>query len=130
MAGLIVLDASVLIAHQDPTDVHHERAIELLEAHVDQSLRASPLTVAEVLVEHVERGNVEGGRRWLRDLRVEEVGFGGDASMRLAALRVQTRLKFPDCCVLLAAQDAAADTIATFDDRLAAAARRLSLSVA
>ncbi len=130
MAGLIVLDASILIAHQDPTDVHHERAVDLLEAHAEVSLRASALTVAEVLVEHVEREDVDGGLRWLRALGLQEVGFGADASVGLATLRARTRLKLPDCCVLLAARDARADTIATFDDRLAAAAEGLGLSVA
>lgn len=53
-----------------------------------------------------------------------------DAARRLAALRVDTRLKLPGCCVLLAAQDAGADTVATFDDRLGAAAEGLGISVA
>jgi predicted nucleic acid-binding protein len=127
---LIVLDASVLIAHQDPTDVNHERAVDSLEAHAEVSLSASALTVAEVLVEHVERDDVDSGLRWLRTLGVQEVGFGPDASVRLATLRARTRLKLPDCCVLLAAQDTRADTIATFDDRLGASAQALGLNVA
>ena len=62
---------------------------------------------------------------------MEEVPLGRDAARRLAALlRVDTRLKLPDCCVLLAAQDAGADTVATFDDRLGAAAEGLGISVA
>ncbi|MDQ3769143.1 MAG: type II toxin-antitoxin system VapC family toxin [Actinomycetota bacterium] len=130
MAGLIVVDASVLIAHQDPADSHHDRALWTLAAHAGRPFGASPLTVAEILVEHVTRGNVAAAGRWLKGLGVEEVPFGLDASMRLAALRARTRLKLPDCCVLLAAQDAGADTIATFDDRLAAAGRQLGVSVA
>jgi predicted nucleic acid-binding protein len=46
----------------------------------------------------------------------------------LAALRAGTGLKLPDCCVLQAAEQAHAG-IATFDDRLAAAARELGVDV-
>jgi predicted nucleic acid-binding protein len=45
---------------------------------------------------------------------------------RLAALRVETRLRLHDCCVLLAAQDADG-TVLTFDDRLEREATRLGL---
>lgn len=44
---MIVLDASVLIAHFDSTDAHHDRAGELLllAADQDQTLGASPITL-------------------------------------------------------------------------------------
>ncbi|CAN5270673.1 hypothetical protein BH20ACT16_BH20ACT16_13150 [soil metagenome] len=42
-------------------------------------------------------------------------------------LRASTKLKLPDCCVILAAQQARG-TILTFDDRLAAVARKLALA--
>lgn len=128
MAGLTVLDASVLIAHFDKEDAHHDRAGQILEAAGD--LRASVITLAEALVTPTRRGALETARTNLARLGVEEVPFGPDASMRLAALRAQTRLKLPDCCVLLAAQDARADMIATFDDRLASATEGMGLSVA
>lgn len=128
MAGLTVLDASVLIAHFDFEDAHHDRAGRILEAAGD--LRASVITVAEALVTPTRRGALDTARADVAKLGIEEVPFGPEASTRLAALRSQTRLKLPDCCVLLAAQDAGADTIATFDDRLAAAAQGLGLSVA
>lgn len=130
MARLIVLDASVLVAHQEPGDAHHVRATRTLEAHAGARFRASPLTVAELLVAPVALGTLDIARGWLKSLGIEEVPFGLDASRRLASLRAQTRLKLPDCCVLLAAQDAEADTIATFDDRLGAAVEGLGLSVA
>ena len=40
-----------------------------------------------------------------------------------------TRLKLPDCCVVLAAQQRAA-AVLTFDDRLAAACERLGVPLA
>jgi len=39
-------------------------------------------------------------------------------------MRAEVGLKLPDCCVLLAAQDASAQTILTFDDALTQAAER------
>lgn len=128
MAGLTVLDASVLIAHFDEADAHHARAGEILARA--GALRASVVTLAEALVTPTRRGMLETARAGLARLGVDEVTLGEDAAVRLAELRAQTRLKLPDCCVLLAAQDAGADTIATFDDRLAAAAQGLGLSVA
>jgi predicted DNA-binding protein (UPF0278 family) len=38
-----------------------------------------------------------------------------------------TGLKMPDCCVLLAAQDATAEAVLTFDEALAREAERLGL---
>lgn len=51
------------------------------------------------------------------------VAVGTDAPERPAHLRSATRLKLPDCCVLLAAQDVRATTVLPFDDRLRVAAR-------
>jgi predicted nucleic acid-binding protein len=39
-------------------------------------------------------------------------------------LRAETRLKLPDCCVLLAAEQVSDAHVATFDDRLDVAARQ------
>lgn len=52
-----------------------------------------------------------------------------DAAVRLASLRATTRLKLPDCCVVLAAQQHAA-AVLTFDGRLAAASERLGVALA
>jgi predicted nucleic acid-binding protein len=115
LAGVIVLDAGVLIAHLDATDGHHDRAAELLLLAADQAqpLGASPITLAAAV---------------LGQLGVCAVDLPLDAAVRLAALRAATTLKLPDCCVLLAA-DQVADAVATFDDRLAGAARSHGLTV-
>lgn len=80
-----------------------------------------------------ERGSARLGRlaqaaAALDQLRVCAVDLPPDAPLRLAALRAGTKLKLPDCCVLLAA-DQAGDAVATFDDRLADAARTHGLAV-
>lgn len=123
---MIVLDASVLIAHLDADDAHHGRATRLLLATVDEPLGASPLTLAEVLVGPARAGRVELAEGALRELGVEVVPLDGDAPRGLAQLRVRTQLRLPDCCVLLAARTSGG-YVATFDDRLHRAAAELGL---
>jgi hypothetical protein len=62
----------------------------------------------------------------IETLGVAEIPLGADAPARLARLRAQTGLKLPDCCVLLAAQDAAARSILSLDERLVAAAEHVA----
>jgi predicted nucleic acid-binding protein len=50
LAGVIVVDASVLIAHLDERDALHQRAVERLLEAADQPLACSPITLADVLV--------------------------------------------------------------------------------
>jgi predicted nucleic acid-binding protein len=125
---MIVLDACVLIAHLESTDLHHDRATRLLVDLADEPLGASQLTLAEVLVGPARTGEMDTVQGALRTLDVTPIALPEDAPARLAALRAGTRLRLPDCCVLLAAQDAEG-AVATFDDRLAAAASTLGLAV-
>ena len=124
---MILLDASVLIAQLDERDALHARAQEALLETADQPLGCSAITLAEVLVGPARQGRLDAARAALAELEIEEVRLGDDAAVRLAQLRADTGLKLPDCCVLLAAQDAAADAVLTFDDALALAAERLRL---
>jgi len=41
VAGVIVLDASVLIAYLDDGDAHHDRAMMVLEREIDDDFSAS-----------------------------------------------------------------------------------------
>jgi predicted nucleic acid-binding protein len=118
---LIVLDASVLIAHLDAADAHHRRADELLHALSPEPLGASPITLAEVMVGPARAGKLNLAATTLALLDVAPVDLESDAPMRLAMLRASTGLKLPDCCVLLAAERSGG-VLSTFDDRLAAAA--------
>lgn len=127
---MIVVDASVLIAHLVADDLHHERAVEMIDDSIDQTLAVSPLTLAEVLVEPARTGRLDDAHTALATLRVRTVELDAHSSTRLAVLRADTGLKLPDCCVLLAAQDAPADAILTLDKRLAAAAEGLGIAVA
>jgi predicted nucleic acid-binding protein len=123
---VIVLDANVLIAHLDQHDAHHKAATERLLDLADQPFGASPITLAEVLVAPSRAGSLPAAQAALRTLEISELSLPPNAAERLAALRVETGLKLPDCCVLLAAETVAG-TVLTFDDGLAreAARRRL-----
>jgi predicted nucleic acid-binding protein len=122
----MVLDASVLIAHFDQHDALHTRATEHLLAAADQQFGASSITLAEILVGPTRTGQLSLAQAALRALDVIELPLPPSTATRLAALRVETALKLPDCCVLLAAQEADG-VVLTFDDRLARAAARLGL---
>jgi predicted nucleic acid-binding protein len=118
MARVIVADASGLIAYLDEHDVHHEAAITELIA-VDQIL-VHPLTLTEVLVRPVALG-VAGDVL----ARLEAIGMtvvSGDFDpLALAELRSSTRLKLPDCVVVLTARRHRAGVL-TFDERVRAVA--------
>ena len=114
---MIVLDASVLIAFFDPADAHHVDAVALLDTEAGEPWGINTLNLAEVLAGPIAAGRGHVVLEALEELGVEEIGFPPDAASRLAGLRAGTRLKMPDCCVLLAAQ-VARGRVATFDDRL------------
>ncbi|HEV7528829.1 MAG TPA: PIN domain-containing protein [Solirubrobacteraceae bacterium] len=120
MDGLTVLDASVLIAYFGPGDAHTEKSATLLAQA--ESLAASTITLAEVLVGAARTGRAGEMLDALADLSVEEVPLGKGSAEGLALLRAETGLRIPDCCVLLAADAASAEAVATFDERLAKAA--------
>ncbi len=125
---MTVLDASVLIAHFDATDAHHRPAGTPLAAGADEPLAASARTLAEVLVGPARAGQLDRGTAAVRELGVTSVGLADDAPARLAMLRATTALGLPDCCVLLAAEQANA-AVATLNARLATAARERGLTV-
>jgi predicted nucleic acid-binding protein len=125
---VIVLDASVLIAHLEATDAHHDRATELLVDAANESLGVSPLTLADVLVGPARSGKLDAAQTFIRELEIATIPLADDAPVRLATLRAGTRLRLPYCCVLLAAESTDAQ-VATFDDRLASSASALGLTV-
>ena len=125
---MIVLDASILIAFLDSEDNHHAAAEQLLTQAVDDDLAVNTLTLAEVLVAPVRNGRLDAVLAALHALEVQELNFPVDTAVRLAQLRVTAGLKMPDCCALLAAEEAAA-SVASFDERLAQAAEMRNLPV-
>jgi predicted nucleic acid-binding protein len=125
---VIVLDASVLIAHLDERDAHHKRATRLLADTGAEPFGASTITLAETLVAPTRAGRLEDVIAALRRLGVDELPLGDEAAVKLAQLRADGGSKLPDCCVLLAAQEHGG-TVASFDTTLLTAAEALGLSV-
>lgn len=119
----IVLDASVLIAFFNSRDAHHAAAVRILDEACAEDLVLSSISLAEVLVGPARSGDEESALRALARLDIAEETLPADGAVQLARLRAGTGLKMPDCCVLLAAQTANAQAVATFDSRLARAAR-------
>lgn len=127
---MIVADASVLIAHLEASDPHHARATEMLIEHAGSPLGASTITLAEVLVGPAQGGRLEEARAALDTLGVLELSLEPGSPTRLAALRSRVGLKLPDCCVLLAAVEADADVLLTFDRALSRAAGEVGVATA
>lgn len=119
---MIVFDASVLIAHFSERDKHHAQAGPLVAAAVGRPCAASAITLAEVLVGPTRVGTADRMRGVLDAMRVASIAVGADDPAALASIRATTGLTFPDCCVLLAAQQVGATAVLTFDERLGAAA--------
>jgi len=125
---MIVLDASVLIAHLNPAAAHHVDATGLLLNAPPGSLLVHSMTLAEVLVGGARIGSGAQMRKDLMATGIRITPHDQDEPLRLAELRVTTGLKLPDCCVLDAAISNSA-SVATFDRALAAAAVRHGVSV-
>ena len=126
---MIILDASVLIAHLESSDSHHDRATDILLENCDDEFASSTVTLAEVLVGAILAGRGEPARDALAELQIQTIGLAADAAWELAQLRVRTGLKLPDCCVLYAARLQSPAQVATFDARLAAGAATLGIAI-
>jgi predicted nucleic acid-binding protein len=128
MAGLVVLDASALIALHDSEDRHHSWARGIFLETIDAALSMSVLTYAEVLVHPTRAGKVAEFQRNIAGLGIEIVTVAADDGPALAHLRASTSLKMPDVIVLHLAAGLGA-SLATTDRGLAAEATRSGVSV-
>ncbi|CAN5568558.1 hypothetical protein BH23ACT6_BH23ACT6_07650 [soil metagenome] len=124
---MIALDASVLIAHFNPSDTHHHEATHILLDSGPEAMMAHGITLAEILVGAVRAGRHDAMLRDLQAMDVATAPTDEDEPVRLAHLRVGSGLKLPDCCVLDVGMRHAA-VVATFDSALSAAVRRYGLS--
>jgi len=119
---LIVLDASVMIAILDGSDVHFADAKRIFFDNAAERFVAHRVTLAETLVQPAR-----GARESAMSNALDALGVGRldepDDPIELARLRADSGLRMPDSCVLHAAMRDRAK-LATFDDRLAAAARQ------
>lgn len=123
---MIVLEASVVIAHFAVRDAHSERALEILDA--EEELAIHPLTMAEVLTRPAREGREDHYRDRIAVIGIEQLPVPVDQPLALARLRATTPLKLPDCCVLAAAMETGA-SLATFDATLARVAQEHGVAV-
>lgn len=122
---MIVLDASVLIAHLID-DAHAARALEIIDT--EEELLIHPMTLAECLVGPVRVNRESEALATIDALGIEQLPFSDRQPVVLARLRASTPLKLPDCCVLAAALQTGA-TLATFDTTLARVATEHGVTV-
>jgi predicted nucleic acid-binding protein len=124
----LVLDANILIAFLDADDFHHTWTTNFLVERVASTFAASAINVAEALVYPALNGVLERAKSALATLELLVTDVAASDADALARLRASTRLRMPDACALLAAQEQSA-ALVTFDQRLASAARTLGLVV-
>ena len=124
---MIVLDATVLIAHLAGDDLYADRALDIIDTEEDLALH--PLTLAECLVGPARLHREDEALQTITRLGIGQLPLGPQQPLALAKLRASTSLKLPDCCVLSAAIETGA-RLATFDDRLAWVAREQGIEVA
>lgn len=123
---MIALDACVLIAHFSTRDPHAERALNILDT--EEELVIHPLNLGEVLVGPARSSRAQRVMSAVESLGVMEIDMEAGQPLELAQLRARFGLRLPDCCVLAAALTTRA-SVATFDKKLARAARELGLEV-
>jgi len=116
--ALIVLDTSVVIAHLDPDDAHHERATAVLLEHADDDLRLPASAYAETLVDPGRSGRLDEVRNAIDQLGLRIEPIGKEIAERAASLRARTRgPRLPDALVLACGEVLEADAIVTADRR-------------
>jgi predicted nucleic acid-binding protein len=116
--ALIVLDASVAIAHLDPDDALHASATTALLAHAADDLRLPASAYAESLVDPARKGRLDEARNALAALQFQIVPIDRLLAERAASLRAHERgLRLPDALVLACGELLDADVILTADRR-------------
>ncbi|MDH6277547.1 putative nucleic acid-binding protein [Aurantimicrobium minutum] len=125
---MIVLDANVLIAAFDSSDLHHEWAITFLRDTAAEELMISTLTYAEILVAPIRADRLKEFRKGIDSLGFIIDDIASEDAEDIARLRSETGLKMPDVIVLHTALKHAA-SLATADSSLTRKAAALGTTV-
>jgi predicted nucleic acid-binding protein len=116
--ALIVLDASVVIAHLDPSDAHHSEATALLLEHADDDLRLPASAYAETLVDPARAGRLDDARNLIEALGLQIEPIDSAIAERAASLGAPKRgPRLPDALFLACGEVLDADAIVTADRR-------------
>lgn len=125
---MIVLDAGVLIAVEQPDDAHHAAALRFLEANADERFVAGGVSLAESLVHAVNTGDAEDLLEDYELLGIEPLDVWGGSAGAVARIRAETRLRMPDALVIYACEREQAELVTT-DAALAQAAAARGIRV-
>ena len=128
LAGVVVLDASALIALVSSQDAHHHWAMEMFRDTASFDLQMSALTQAEVMVHPARAGQLKKFQKVLSSLGLEITPIESNDSFLMAELRAKTSLRMPDIAVLNQAMKVNG-SVATTDQKLALEARAVGCGV-
>lgn len=129
MAGVIILDANVLIGFLDATDPHHAASVDLLERRFVDGFGSSVLTVSEALVHPTRVGRQDAAMAALLRIGVQVIALSASDAAVLAHVRNEYRLRMPDAVALHTALSTSSE-LASFDEALIGAADRAGVKVA
>ncbi len=116
--ALIVLDASIAIAHLDGDDAHHAATEILLRECRHDDLVLPMSAYSETLVVPARRGRLEGARASLALLLLRLEPLTATIAERAAELRGATGSpRLPDALVLATGEELDADAVLTTDRR-------------
>jgi predicted nucleic acid-binding protein len=116
--AVIVLDASVVVAHLDASDSLHSAAVSALDKHADDDLRVPASVYAEALVAPAREGRLDDARREIAGLGIDVVPIDGPVAERAALLGGrEPALKLPDALVLACGDVLDAHAVVTADRR-------------
>jgi predicted nucleic acid-binding protein len=116
--ALIVLDASVVIAHLDARDAVHTQATDYLDSHAGDDLRLPASAYAEVLVEPARTGRSADLTEAVAKAGFRIEPITAQIAERAASLRAGRRpLRLPDALVVATGEVLDADAVVTADRR-------------
>lgn len=126
--ALIVLDASVLIAHLDREDVLHAGAEAALKAHAADDLVLPASAYAAALVVPAAHDRLAEIRAKVHSLAIRIEPLSAEIAERAAGIRARHRsLRLPDALVIATGDALAADEILSGDRRWQGVSARIRL---
>ena len=126
--ALIVLDASVVIAHVEVRDAHHASARKALLEHAGDDLRVPASAYSEALVAPAASGRLGEAVAAVRELGLHVEPIAETVAERAAELRATHRaLRLPEALVLACGDVLDADSVVTADSSWRRYSKRVSV---
>lgn len=128
MAGVVVLDANMLIALCRDSDAHHGWALDVFRITQGSDLVVSAMTYSEFLIRPKRENVLDRLLRNIEQLGLEITPISVNNALSLTEVRAETNLRMPDAVVLQTAIEYGG-AIATTDKQLAKVARERNIAV-